>query len=220
MSARPDREEDGQPARGTGRSGRRWWGVAAGACLGAAAVAGLVAYAVTPRPAAVVGAAPAAASASPTRRAGPGAGRAALPAGRPAPGFSLPRLGGGPSVSLAAEHGHPVVLSFFASWCPDCRKELAAFAAVSRDRGPVRFLAVDTADHQPGKARELLRRAGDRYPVGTDPQARVANGKYLVNALPATVFISARGRIAGEVFGAQTVKSLRPWIRTLIRSGR
>lgn len=185
-------------------------------CLGAAVLAGLITYAVTPRPATVIGTSPAATRAP---AAGPGAGLARLPDGRAAPGFSLPRLGGGRPVSLAAEGGHPVVLNFFASWCTDCRKEMSAFAAVSNGRtGPVKFLAVDTSDHDQAQASRLLRDAGDRYPVGVDPAAGVANGKYLVPALPATVFIGAGGRIAGEVFGAQTVKSLRSWVRALART--
>ncbi|HTT86527.1 MAG TPA: hypothetical protein VMF60_04090, partial [Acidimicrobiales bacterium] len=42
------------------------------------------------------------------------------PAPRTAPGFSLPRLGPGPRVTMppVGEGAHdPVVLTFFASWC-------------------------------------------------------------------------------------------------------
>lgn len=211
----------------TGRRGwaarlrsRRPWALAAAVGLGAAVLAGLVTYVVIPRPAAVIGASPAAATRSPavlpSPGSSPGAGLARLAAGRKAPGFSLPRLGGGAPVSLAADAGHPVVLNFFASWCPDCRKEMSAFATVSAgSTGPVRFLGVDTSDHNQPLARKLLRAAGDRYPVGVDPSAKVANGDYLVPALPATVFIGANGRIAGQAFGAQSVTALRSWVRTL-----
>lgn len=152
---------------------------------------------------------------------GPGAGLPMLAKGSPAPGFSLPRLGGGPPVSLAAERGHPLVLNFFASWCPDCRAELRAFAEVSHGaHGPVRFLGIDTNDPEPGQASALLRAAGDRYPVGTDRDAAVANGRYDIEALPVTVFVGASGRIVGQVFGAQTVRSLRPWVQALEATSR
>lgn len=185
---------------------KRWWKVAGATGLAAAVIAGLVAYVVTPRPAsAISGARPLVT----TQRHGVGAGLPELTAGRRAPHFSLPRLGGGAKVTLAADHGRPVVLNFFASWCTDCRRELKAFAKVWRaQRGHVAFLAVDTSDHDPAKARSLLRQAGDGYPVGVDPAASVANGKYLVEALPATVFITPSGRIASEAFGAQTVRTL------------
>lgn len=186
-----------------------------GACVAAAVVAGVVAYAVTPRAAAVIDKQPAN-RATTTVQKGVGAGLPELAAGKTAPGFSLPRLGGGAPVSLSADRGHPVVLNFFASWCSNCRAELSAFATVSKaPPAGIEFLGVDTNDHNPSKARSLLRTAGDHYPVGVDPNASVANGKYLVEALPVTVFITSRGRIAGEVFGTQSVHSLEPWLHKL-----
>lgn len=200
------------------RTRHRPWAAVGGACATLAVAAGLVAYAVTPRPATVIHAT-GPSGVTPAR--GVGAGLPELAAGRRAPGFSLPRLGGGPPVTLAAERGRPVVLNFFASWCTDCRAELRAFATVwHAQRGRVAFLAVDTNDHAPGVARRLLRAAGDGYPVGTDLSAAVANGRYLVQALPATVFISPSGHIVSEAFGAQTVASLESHIAELTGTKR
>lgn len=198
---------------------RRWWRTAGAVGAAGAVIAGLVAYAVTPRPSATIAATrPAGVS---ERSQGVGAGLPELASGRRAPAFSLPRLGGGAPVTLAAEHGRPVVLNFFASWCTDCRHELRAFATVwQRQHNRVAFVAVDTNDHDPAMARSLLRQAGDGYPVGVDPTASVANGKYLVEALPATVFITASGRISSEVFGAQTVHSLDAHLAALTGAAR
>ncbi|MDA8295734.1 MAG: TlpA disulfide reductase family protein [Actinomycetota bacterium] len=191
---------------------RRWGWLAA--LFGVVAAAGVIAYVVTPRPGAVI-----AQSAGPTvlQRSGPGVGLPKLASGVRAPNFSLPRLGGGARVSLDADRGHPVVLNFFASWCRDCRAELGAFAKVSAAFGSrVRFLGIDTSDHNFATARSLLRSAGDRYPVGIDPSAAVANARYYVQALPVTVFIDARGKIVGEVFGAQSATSLARHVRALL----
>lgn len=187
--------------------------------LACAVVAGLVAYAVTPRPSAVsaaTGSGGGTGSGSATAKSGPGAGLPVIARGKLAPGFSLPRLGGGAAVTLSAYRGHPVVLNFFASWCTNCRAELKAFGVVSdASVGKVAFVGIDTNDSQPAKASALLKAAGDHYAVGVDPNASVANGKYLVQALPSTVFISASGRIVGQVFGTQTVASLTTWVHRL-----
>ena len=52
----------------------------------------------------------------------------AITEGKQAPGFDLARLGGGPDVDLSGFLGKPVILNFFASWCPDCQAELSAIA--------------------------------------------------------------------------------------------
>ena len=136
--------------------------------------------------------------------------------GSVAPSFTLPRLGGGPPVSLSGARGHPVILNFFASWCTNCRTELRAFADVSNaNHSPVRFLAVDAGESSGGAALRLLSAAGDHYPVGLDAQASVAVSRYLVEALPTTVFIGANGRIEGQTFGAETASLLRSWVHRL-----
>ena len=204
----PAWEDAGASPGGAGRVRRRGWTFAAVA-LAVATAAGIAAYSLTPKPSSVIAGS----------TGSPGAGLPRLAAGRSAPEFSLPRLGGGPPVSLSADKGHPVVLNFFASWCSDCRAELGAFAQVSNHpHGTVRFLAVDTNDTDTAKARSLLAHAGDRYPVGVDADAAVANGSYLVEALPVTVYISASGHIVGESFGTQTARSLTAWTHALARN--
>jgi cytochrome c biogenesis protein CcmG/thiol:disulfide interchange protein DsbE len=146
---------------------------------------------------------------------GPGSGLLVVPTGVGAPAFRLPRLGGGPPVSLAAERGHPVVVNFFASWCTECRAELRAFAQVAARPGDVLFVGVDTNDGSPATARGLLEAAGVRYPVAVDRAGAVANGEYLIQALPATVFVYADGRVAGHVYGALSVGELESWMARL-----
>ena len=194
---------------------RRWPAVLGLVASATVVAAALVVYAVTPRPASVV-TEQVLPKGLTLQRSGTGAGLPELAAGRPAPRFSLPSLSGGGEVSLASFSGHPVVLNFFASWCPGCRAELSAFAEVSAaPHGAVRFVGVDTEDASPAKARSLLAAAGDNYPVGIDHNGRVATSRYLVQALPVTVFISARGRIVGQAFGPQTVRSLTAWLGRL-----
>ncbi|HVC24940.1 MAG TPA: TlpA disulfide reductase family protein [Acidimicrobiales bacterium] len=188
----------GQPVGG-GRRPRRWPIAVAAVLL--VLVAGFVAYAVS----------------SASRTAAPvGAGLPTVPTGKVAPTFSLPRLGGGAPVSLAAYRGKPAIVNFFASWCVDCRAELAAFGAVSSaDRGVVHFVGVDANDTNLSLARSLLAHAHATYPVGIDANGTVASEKYVIAALPVTYFLDSSGRVAGEVFGAQSRASLESWVAKL-----
>lgn len=143
----------------------------------------------------------------------PDARPAMLAIGSTAPGFSLPRLDGGAPVTLSQLRGTPVILSFFASWCPHCREELAAVATVARrEAGRVAVVGVDANDTSTTAARRLLAAAGAAYPVAIDAQGTLAT-RYRITALPVTYFLSRSGRVEGAAFGVASLSLLTRWAR-------
>ncbi|HLN16855.1 MAG TPA: TlpA disulfide reductase family protein [Acidimicrobiales bacterium] len=145
----------------------------------------------------------------------PSAAPAVLPHGSVAPAFTLTRLGGGAPVALASTRGTPVIVNFFASWCDNCRAELAAVATVARSAsGRVAVVGVDTSDTSSTSAEHLLLGAGATFPVGVDPAGALAS-RWRISVLPVTYFLNRRGQVEGEAFGAQTVASLDRWVSTL-----
>ncbi len=135
-----------------------------------------------------------------------------LKSGTLAPAFSLPDLDGGGPVTLSAFRGRPVIVDFFASWCPDCRAELGAMATIARmTTGRVAVIGVDSNETSDAAATRVLAAAGATYPVGVDAQAKVAT-QYLVQALPVSYFLDASGRVVGAALGPQTVSSLEGWL--------
>jgi thiol-disulfide isomerase/thioredoxin len=64
-----------------------------------------------------------------------------------APALSLPRIGGGPKLDLAAYRGKVVVVNFWASWCVECKLEARTLRdAAARWRGKAIVIGVDTKD--------------------------------------------------------------------------
>jgi cytochrome c biogenesis protein CcmG/thiol:disulfide interchange protein DsbE len=138
-----------------------------------------------------------------------------LKPGTTAPAFSLPALGGGDAVSLASFRGTPVIVNFFASWCPNCRGELEAMATTARrSAGHVAVIGVDSNESSDTAAAQLLTAAHATYRVGLDNSAKVAT-RYLINALPVSYFVNADGRVVGAALGPQTVTSLQRWVARL-----
>lgn len=124
--------------------------------------------------------------------------------GQPAVSFEVPGLRQPAShVSLAQFRGKPLVLNFWASWCPPCRQEMPSLQSVAlAERGHVNFVGVDVND-QRGAALAFLRLTGVSYPVGSDPRGKLA-ATYGVYGLPTTFFISANGRLLGHQIGGLT----------------
>jgi len=137
--------------------------------------------------------------------------------------FSLPRLGVGPRVRvpLAGEGAHdPVVVTFFASWCGPCHRELPSVAQVARraqaagDR--VKFIGVDDND-APASGLAFARKSGVDFPVGRDALSLVAP-TFDIPGNPATVFINASGDIVKTVLGPIKVPVLEAEIAAIDRT--
>jgi thiol-disulfide isomerase/thioredoxin len=142
---------------------------------------------------------------------------------RRAPSFTLPRLDGGGTVGLpltGLRAHHPVVLTFFASWCGPCHRELPMVAGVARAEqargGTVEFLGIDGND---GTAAGLAfaRASGVSFPVGADTASAVAP-RFTLVGYPGTVFIDARDRVVDTVHGPVTRAVLDSWLARLEKS--
>ncbi len=122
-----------------------------------------------------------------------------------APEFDLARLGsGGARVTSAVLGEGPAVVNWFQSSCVACQAELGTFASVAdAEQTKIHFLGVDINDPSPGTALRMVRRARADYPVGEAPGVASISlaTRFGVGDLPATVFVSARGDILGEILG-------------------
>lgn len=126
----------------------------------------------------------------------------------------------GQRFSLAAERGSVVVLNFWGSWCPPCRREAPALAALARSfsRDRVRFIGVDIRDSAPSaEAFEQTFNVG--YPSLNDPAGLVVlafHGTVPPNAFPSTLVIDRTGHIAASVFGEVSYSGLRALVAKIL----
>jgi len=143
----------------------------------------------------------------------------AVPEDLVAPSFTLPRLAGTGAISLDDLSGHPVVLSFWASWCSPCREE-APFLRTAwdtyRSEG-VRFLGVDHGDAR-SAGLSFVRRMTIPYPSVFDPGGELAD-RYELFGIPTTFVIRADGRIAYRIAGMVDGTNLTSALKRLVGSG-
>jgi cytochrome c biogenesis protein CcmG, thiol:disulfide interchange protein DsbE len=130
--------------------------------------------------------------------------------------FALPEVGDQSKiVSLKALAGKPVIINFFASWCPPCKRETPLIASffLAHD-GQVLIVGVDSNDKY-ASALAFIKAVGVRYPVGFDPFPAPVTTSYGVLALPQTFFLNAEHRVVRHVVGPVTAAELASWARRL-----
>lgn len=122
-------------------------------------------------------------------------------AGFLAPDFRLTSLEDG-SVRLSDLRGKPVILNFWATWCPPCRREMPALEAIWQryGRGGVLVLGIDEGEQPSVVARFAREQVGTTFPLLLDRQQEVG-ARYNVRAIPTTVFVDPSGRIQDIVVG-------------------
>jgi hypothetical protein len=98
-------------------------------------------------------------------------------------------------------HHHGAVLLFFADWCTVCHGEVRRLAhELGPDIGTVHVVGFD-GDHSAGAAAAFVASNHIRFPVAHDGELEVADA-LVPAAFPATVFVSAKGKVKAVHYGA------------------
>lgn len=129
-------------------------------------------------------------------------------AGEPVPPQQVTTFDDEP-VTLDAYAGEPVVVNFFASWCPPCVAEMRdALEPLHQELGDdVTFLGVATQDTREA-ALEVVEITGVTYDLVEDPDGELFRALG-ATSMPATFYVSEDGNVVGRHMGALTADQLR-----------
>ena len=117
-------------------------------------------------------------------------------------------------VALKSLAGKPLLLNFWATWCPPCVEELPMLNAFYRQQAPNGWQVLGLAIDQPSAVRKFLQRIPLEFPVGLAGLGGTDLGRSLGNltgGLPFTVVLGGNGRVLHRKMGQITPQDLQLW---------
>ncbi len=119
--------------------------------------------------------------------------------------LELPLRGGG-TFRLSDHRGKPLILSFWASWCTPCRKELPALSQFAKEHPGLAVFAVNV-DRAQADAEKFLSQVQIDLPVAFDTAGQ-ALGRYGVTSMPTMFLFDRAGGLALRKTGFSEEKGL------------
>ena len=123
----------------------------------------------------------------------------------PAPVLQGVTLAGQP-YTLPVQPSQPVLVHFWATWCPICRAEQGAIDGVAQADPNVITIAMNSG--KPEEVARYMQEQGIAFPVLNDPNGQIA-GTWGVRAVPASFIIGRDGQIRFVEVGYTTGIGLR-----------
>jgi thiol-disulfide isomerase/thioredoxin len=134
-----------------------------------------------------------------------------------APDFTLENMDG-EKISLNDFHGQVVMLNFWATWCPPCRREIPSMESIYQDLGKDGFVVLavnefEDPDHVFAYTGQLS--VDPTFPVLFDRDSSVSQ-LYGVKGLPTTVLIDKQGKMVYRAVGGRDFDHAE--VRDIVRS--
>jgi len=128
--------------------------------------------------------------------------------------FTLRDLKGN-KISLSELRGNVVLVSFWATWCPPCRKEMADLDEIYRQYQQQGLVVLSISSESSPTVKSYIRSIGYSPPVLLDEGGRVAT-QFHVSGIPRTFVFDREGRLASQ---ATDMRTRRQFLHMLAAAG-
>jgi peroxiredoxin len=118
--------------------------------------------------------------------------------------FTLTDLSG-KNWTLKDLRGKVVLLNFWATWCPPCRKEMPDLETLYRRFGPQGLVILGVSDEEAVKVQPFIAQQKVTYPVLLDPGRKV-NELFQIDGIPKTFIYDREGKIVAQSIDMRTQK--------------
>ncbi len=125
--------------------------------------------------------------------------------------FDTPK---GETLKLADFSGKPLVLNFWATWCPPCVEEMPLLDAFFRQNSANGWQVIGLAIDQPSLVKRFMGQFPVDYPIALGGMNGSELGRLLGNAqggLPFTVVFDAAGNVKVQKLGKLSADEIKSW---------
>lgn len=134
--------------------------------------------------------------------------------GAPAAAFKLPARGGG-EIDLSSFRGKPVLVNFWATWCPPCREEMPSLSRLAQAFDPQSFEVVTVSvDDGWEPVEKFLATPKTPYRVALDEGAKISRA-YGTTKFPESYLVDRDGKLRLKFVGPRNW--MDPNVATLLQ---
>jgi peroxiredoxin len=127
------------------------------------------------------------------------------------PEFTLTDLSG-KAWTFSALRGKVVLVNFWATWCPPCRKEMPDLEALYQRFGSKGLVVLGISDEEAAKVEPFIRERKVSFPVLLDPGRKV-NKMFVVEGIPKSFVYDREGKLAAQSIDMRTQRQFLEMLR-------
>jgi peroxiredoxin len=109
--------------------------------------------------------------------------------------------------TLKELRGSVVLVNFWATWCPPCRKEMPDMEALHQRFGPKGLVILAISDEEAGKVQPFIAERHLSYPILLDPGRKV-NELFRIEGIPKSFVYDREGKLVAQAIDMRTLRQL------------